>query len=54
MILYLDTSVVLRHVLGQERRLEQWGRWDAAYSSELMGVEARRAFDRLRPVRKAQ
>src|SRR5262249_20775743 len=29
-------------------RLAGWGRWEAAYSSELLGIEARRVIDRLR------
>ncbi len=48
MIVYLDTSVVLRAVFGQEPRWGGWGNWQAAWSSELMGVEARRAIDRFR------
>ena len=48
MTIYLDTSVVLRALMGDGDRLLEWGRWDRAYSSELMGVEARRAIDRLR------
>jgi PIN domain len=48
MIVYLDTSVVLRPLLDQPRILKNWGEWNAAYSSELMGVECRRAIDRLR------
>ncbi len=48
MTIYLDTSVVLRALLGDGQRLPKWGAWDRAYSSELMGVEARRALDRLR------
>jgi len=47
-IVYLDTSTVLRALLGQGRVLEAWGRWQEAYSSELLGVEARRVIDRLR------
>jgi predicted nucleic acid-binding protein len=45
---YLDASVVLRILLRQPRRLAAWGRWEAAYSSELLGIEARRVIDRLR------
>jgi len=45
---YLDASVVLRILLQQPRRLAAWGRWEAAYSSELLGIEARRVIDRLR------
>jgi predicted nucleic acid-binding protein len=48
MMVFLDTSVVLRAVLGQPEPLAQWGRWDDACISEVLGVEARRAFDRLR------
>jgi predicted nucleic acid-binding protein len=48
MIVYLDSSVVLRPLLAQPNKLESWSRWDAAYSSELLGVECRRAIDRLR------
>ena len=47
MILYLDTSVVLRHLLGQVKALDLSG-WQRAYSSEILGVEVRRVIDRLR------
>ena len=48
MIVYLDTSVVLRVLLDQPRKLSSWAQWTAAYSSELTGVECRRVIDRLR------
>ena len=48
MIIYLDTSTVLQALVGQGAGLPEWGRWTEAYTSELMGVEARRALDRLR------
>lgn len=48
MIVYLDTSVVLRIVLRQPVRLAAFGDWERAFSSELMGIEARRVLDRLR------
>jgi predicted nucleic acid-binding protein len=48
MTVYLDSSVVLRPLLNQPRQLESWGKWKQAYSSELLGVECRRAIDRLR------
>jgi len=48
MIVYLDTSTVLRAMLRDGPVLAQWGRWASAYASELLGVEARRAIDRLR------
>ena len=47
MIVYVDTSVVLRHLLAQPKALD-WGQWRSAYSSELLGVEARRVIDRIR------
>ena len=47
MIVYVDSSVVLRHLLGQARTLE-WADWQAAYSSEILGLEVRRVIDRLR------
>ncbi len=48
MTVYLDASAVLRVLLRQPKPLASWGRWEAAYSSELLGVEARRVIDRLR------
>ena len=48
MIVYLDSSVVLRPLFRQPGRLASWGAWTAAYSSELLGIECRRAIDRLR------
>jgi len=48
MTVYLDSSVVLRPLLKQPKRLQSWGSWDQAYSSELLGLECRRAIDRLR------
>ncbi len=47
MIVYVDSSVVLRHLLGQAKSLD-WGGWEAAYSSEILGLEVRRVIDRLR------
>ena len=48
MIVYLDSSIVLRPLFDQPGQLKTWGQWQAAYSSELLGVECRRAIDRLR------
>lgn len=45
---YLDSSVVLRVVLGQPGALAEWTRIDRAVSSELIRVECLRALDRLR------
>ena len=48
MIVYLDTSILLRVLLGQRPLLDGWGTWESAYTSDLAGVEARRVIDRLR------
>ena len=48
MIVYLDSSAVLRVLLRQAKPLSVWRRWERAYSSELLGVETRRVIDRLR------
>jgi predicted nucleic acid-binding protein len=45
---YLDSSVALRVLLDQPARLPAWGRWERAFASELLGLEIRRALDRLR------
>jgi len=45
---YVDTSVVLRVLLVQGKPLDIWAKWEAAWSSELLGLEARRVIDRLR------
>ena len=48
MIVYLDTSVVLRVLLKEPNPSEIWGKWSKAYSSSLWRVEALRTVDRLR------
>lgn len=48
MIVYVDTSVILRVVLRQPGKLSGFGDWKRAYCSELLGVEARRVLDRIR------
>lgn len=48
MTVFLDTSVVLRVLLQQPNRLAAWRRWERAFASDILGVEARRAIDRLR------
>ena len=48
MTIYLDSSAVIRALTGDGDPLQEWGRWDRAYSSELMAVEVRRTIDRLR------
>lgn len=48
MNLYIDSSVVLRIVLGEAGALEQWSRVRRAYSSELVRLECLRTIDRAR------
>lgn len=48
MKVYVDSSVVLRVVLGEAGRLAQWSRITSAVTSEIAKVECLRALDRLR------
>lgn len=48
MITYLDSSVLLRVVLGEPGRLTAWDTVDQAVTSELAEVECLRTLDRLR------
>ena len=48
MIVYVDTSVVLRVHLHEPNPVGIWGQWNKAYSSALWRVEALRTVDRLR------
>jgi len=48
MIVYIDTSAVLRVLFHEPNPVKLWGRWDSAYSSSLWRVEALRTVDRLR------
>lgn len=48
MIAYLDTSVILRIVFGEEKPLTQWRFITHGVSSILVHVECRRAVDRMR------
>lgn len=48
MKVYLDTSVILRKILGEPEALKGWGHWDEGYTSEITRVESLRALDRLR------
>jgi predicted nucleic acid-binding protein len=45
--LYVDTSALLRLVLGEPGALGELRRADRLVSSELLGVESRRTIDRL-------
>jgi hypothetical protein len=46
--LYVDTSVLLRVVLGEPGRLSEWGRSERWISSQLIRLEALRTIDRAR------
>lgn len=48
MIAYVDSSVLLRIVLGQPDPLEAWPRIERAVASELVRVECLRTIDRAR------
>ena len=48
MIVYVDTSVVLRVLFHEPNPVRIWGQWNKAYSSALWRVEALRTVDRLR------
>lgn len=48
MTVYLDSSVVLRVVLGQPGRLKEWKSIRAGVASALVEVECLRTLDRLR------
>ena len=47
---YLDSSVVLRVVLGETGALSEWSRITQAFTSEIARVECLRTLDRLRLV----
>lgn len=48
MIAYVDSSVVLRIVLGQRGKLEEWQQITVGVASGLVEVECLRTIDRLR------
>lgn len=48
MIAYLDSSVLLRVILGQPGRLREWDTIDTGVASALAEVECLRTLDRLR------
>ena len=48
MIAYLDSSVILRMVLGQPDRLREWKTLRAGVASALVEVECLRTLDRLK------
>ncbi len=48
MNVYLDSSIVVRVLFRQGKAIEEWGKWDTAFASEILSLEVRRAIDRLR------
>ncbi len=48
MICYLDSSIILRKILGQDDSLEEWRSIETAVSSELAEIECLRVVDRMR------
>lgn len=48
MIVYLDSSVLLRRLLGQPRALREWGLVRTGVTSRLTQVECLRTLDRFR------
>jgi predicted nucleic acid-binding protein len=51
MKVYVDSSVVLRRLLGEPGAFERWSDWEWAVSSELLPVEAHRSINQLRLTR---
>ena len=51
MIAYLDSSILLRVVLGQRTALKEWSRVTQGIASALAEVECLRTLDRLRVAR---
>ncbi len=45
---YLDSSVILRKLLGQPEAIKEWGRWEEGYTSAITRLESLRTLDRLR------
>jgi len=50
LIAYLDSSVILRVILGQRNRLREWASIRQGVASALVEVECLRSLDRLRLV----
>lgn len=48
MIVYLDSSFVIRRLLGVGKPAEFWGKWEKAYASVLMRTECYRIANNLR------
>ncbi len=48
MIVYVETSVILRKLFRQKNPLSNWENWSVAFSSEIAIVESHRCIDRTR------
>ena len=48
MIVYLDSSFVIRRLLGVGKSAEFWGKWEKAYASTIMRTECCRIANMLR------
>ena len=48
MIVYLDSSFVIRRLLGVGKPAEFWGKWEKAYASTIMRTECCRIANKLR------
>lgn len=48
MIVYLDSSLVIRQLVGSKKPWAGWGNWTAAYASTLMRTECYRTANLLR------
>lgn len=48
MIVYLDSSFVIRRLLGIGKPVEFWGKWKKAYASTLMRTECHHIANQLR------
>ena len=48
MIVYVESSVLLRKTMKQEDEFKNWGAWSQAITSELTYVECMRSIDRFR------
>ena len=48
MIVYLDSSFVIRRLLGVGKPADFWGKWEKAYASTLMRTECCRIANKLR------
>ena len=48
MIVYLETSALLRRLFGQPGSIDGWGQWEEVFTSGLTRVESLRSIDRLR------